>query len=64
MEGVLFMNLDQLTHSILELANRLIGTRTLFISVLNNEEYRILKVINNGGSNIEEGAELPFSETL
>ncbi|MFN7250252.1 MAG: hypothetical protein ACK4M9_05595 [Anaerobacillus sp.] len=58
------INLDQLTVTILELANRLIGTRTFFISMLNNDKYTILKVLNNNGSKVEEGGEYSFSETL
>ncbi|WP_161568147.1 hypothetical protein [Anaerobacillus alkaliphilus] len=58
------MNLDHLTQSILELANRLIGTRTFFVSMIDNDKYTILKVVNNNGSNIVEGLETPFHQTL
>lgn len=66
MEGAQTMNLnlDKLTLTILELANRLIGTRTFFISLLGNEKYTIIKVLNTDGCEIEEGAQIPFNETL
>ncbi|QOY35568.1 hypothetical protein AWH56_023305 [Anaerobacillus isosaccharinicus] len=58
------LNLDKLTLTILELANRLIGTRTFFISMLGNEKYTIIKVLNTDGCDIEEGAQIPINETL
>lgn len=66
MEGAQTMNLnlDKLTLTILELANRLIGTRTFFISMLGNEKYTIIKVLNTDGCDIEEGAQIPINETL
>jgi hypothetical protein len=63
-ENLMKINLDQLTVNILELANRLIGTRTFFVSMLNHDKYTILKVLNNNGSNVEAGAEYSFSDTL
>lgn len=64
MEGASVMKLDNITHTILQLTSKLIGTRTFFVSIIDDDTYKIVKVLNNEGSNISEGTEFPFQQTL
>lgn len=57
-------DIEKKLSSILDVAKNLIGTRTFFISRIGNHMFSVLKVLNQNGSNIEDGATLTLEHSV
>lgn len=54
---------EQAVEDLLWFSTKLVGTRTLFVSHI-EETFKIIKVFNHKGCAIEEGMELPLDDAL
>ncbi|ARK31958.1 hypothetical protein [Halalkalibacter krulwichiae] len=54
---------DKALDDLLWFSNKLIGTRTLFVSQI-EETFKVIKVFNQNGCNLVEGVELPKDHVI